>query len=44
MRHRDRPTDRQTDRHEYRNKEGSQTTLEAETDEVRSKDLKMPFD
>ena len=26
---------------EYRNKESSQTTLEAETDEVRSKDLKM---
>ena len=26
---------------EYRNKESSQTTLEAETDEARSKDLKM---
>ena len=25
----------------YRNKESSQTTLEAETDEARSKDLKM---
>ena len=28
-------------RWEYRNKESSQTTLEAETDEARSKDLKM---
>ena len=28
-------------RKEYRNKESSQTTLEAETDEARSKDLKM---
>ena len=26
---------------EYRNKESSQTTLEAETEEARSKDLKM---
>ena len=26
---------------EYRNKESSQTTLEAETDEAKSKDLKM---
>ena len=26
---------------EYRNKESSQTTLEDETDEARSKDLKM---
>ena len=26
---------------EYRNKESSQTTFEAETDEARSKDLKM---
>ena len=28
-------------RNEYRNKESSQTTLEAETDKPRSKDLKM---
>ena len=28
-------------RNEYRNKESSQTTVEAETDEARSKDLKM---
>ena len=28
-------------RNEYRNKESSQTTLEVETDEARSKDLKM---
>ena len=26
---------------EYRNKESGQTTLEAETDEARSKDIKM---
>ena len=28
-------------RNEYRNKERSQTTVEAETDEARSKDVKM---